>query len=305
MKTIQPLCTRLGLSLLMLFVMQFALPLHPVHAAPAAPELTAGHVEEISLGKATLLSIVDSPTSFEAKLITAKEYREKYAGTTFPGVVKTWLLLTQDRKILIDTGWGTKHGHKATTLNVLARRGIAPEEITDILMTHLDIDHVSGLLGPDGKAAYPRAIVHVSEPEYTAWMQDATNRSKDVCANTKASVAPYTVKTFAFDAEVLPGIHGRDASGHTPGHTVYDIAMDGNRIAILGDIMHIAEVQLRHPQVSTVYDMTPDKAAQSRAATFKRLAKEGLRAGGMHFPMIGYVTGQADGGFVMEAQPVQ
>lgn len=294
--------TRICLSVLLVL---FAFPLlfSVCAAAQATPE--EGSVEEFRLGSATLLSIVDSPTTFEAGLLTTEEYREKYAGTTFPGVVKTWLLITDTRKILFDTGWGTRNGHHATTISVLGRRGIAPEDITDILATHLDIDHVSGLVAQDGSAAFPKAVVHVSEPEYTAWMQGTTNRSEAVCAATRAALALYTVKTFAFDEEVLPGIHGRDASGHTPGHTVYDIDVEGSRIAILGDIMHIADVQLRHPSVSTSYDMLQEKAAQSRVATFRRLEKEGMRAGGMHFPMTGYFREHRDGAFTIEDAPQQ
>lgn len=267
-------------------------------ARDTAANLQEGFVQEIDLGKARLLSIVDSPTTFEASLLTPK-YREALPGGRFSGVVKTWLLLVDNRKILFDAGWGTHRGHHGTTVRILKEHGIAPEEITDIVMTHLDNDHVGGL-AHDGKAAFAKATLHVSDLEYTAWMKDLTNRSKEAAAFTKSMVRPYPVRTFAYDTEILPGIWARDAHGHTPGHTIYDLDFGGRKMAILGDIMHIAAVQLRFPGASTSYDMDVTAAAQSRLATFRRLARNKTLMGGMHFPQTGYIREHVNGSFGIE-----
>jgi glyoxylase-like metal-dependent hydrolase (beta-lactamase superfamily II) len=64
------------------------------------------------------------------------------------------LVETGDQKILIDTGMGDKQGEKFrshfhphgedTLTNSLRQRGFAPEDITDVFLTHLHFDHVGG-----------------------------------------------------------------------------------------------------------------------------------------------------------------
>ncbi len=276
----------------------FALLATVTPSQAAAANLQEGHMQEIDLGKATLFAIVDSQTTFEASLLTP-EYRDALPGGRFPGVVQTWLLLAGDKKILFDTGWGTHKGHHGTTVRVLEERGIAPKDITDIVMTHLDNDHVGGLAS-NGKASFPKATLHVNALENTAWMEECVGRSQDAIAFTRSMVRPYTVQTFAYDAEVLPGIRARDAHGHTPGHTVYDLDFGGKKMAIVGDIMHIAPVQLRFPGACTSYDLDVTAAAASRLATFRRLARDRMLMGGMHFPEVGYVYEHADGAFSLE-----
>ena len=67
-----------------------------------------------------------------------------------------------DRKILIDTGIGTKQSEKffsnyylhgdASLMQSLANLGFAADDITDVLLTHLHFDHVGGAVSARQKA---------------------------------------------------------------------------------------------------------------------------------------------------------
>lgn len=84
--------------------------------------------------------------------------------------IKAYLVEIDDRKVLLDAG--TNKGFAPTlgfTPEALLAAGHKPDEITDILITHLHPDHSGGLLGEDG-ALYPNARVLVHEAEHYYWI---------------------------------------------------------------------------------------------------------------------------------------
>ena len=83
-------------------------------------------------------------------------------------------LLVRDGKrvILIDSGLGPAvHG---ALMASLGQAGVAPDEVTDVLITHSHFDHVGGLAGADNKLAFPKAVVRMSTTEW-AWMRSQPN----------------------------------------------------------------------------------------------------------------------------------
>lgn len=174
-----------------------------------------------------------------------------------------------------------------------------PEAVTDILMTHLDVDHVSGLVA-GGKAVYPNATLHIAEAEYDAWIVQGTARPAPAIENARKAVAAYAdrVSRHAYGKEPVPGITAVAAQGHTPGHTAYSISSGKDRLCIVGDLLHVAPVQLRNPDQNSRYDASP-QAAQTRRELLSRLAHEKSQVAGMHFVDIGFVR-EKDGGFVIE-----
>jgi glyoxylase-like metal-dependent hydrolase (beta-lactamase superfamily II) len=118
------------------------------------------------------------------------------------------------RVILLDSGVGAaRHGALARSL-AMAR--VSPGEITDILITHSHFDHVGGLVGADGRPAFPKAVIHISAREW-AWMQ------QDAESKALAPAIAAQVRTFEPGSEVLPGITPIALYGHTPGHVGYEI----------------------------------------------------------------------------------
>lgn len=89
------------------------------------------------------------------------------------------LIETGDKLILIDTGMGDKQdarffGHydlhgDATLLSSIAAKGYKPEDITDVILTHLHFDHVGGAVrfSADGTRLQPVF------PNATYWSNEA------------------------------------------------------------------------------------------------------------------------------------
>jgi hypothetical protein len=91
----------------------------------------------------------------------------------------------EPKLILVDTGAGELLGPKLDKLpDSLRAAGVQPEQITDILLTHIHPDH-SGGLTVGGRRVFPNATVHVNKLELDYW----TNKSL-------GEKAPEPTKTF-------------------------------------------------------------------------------------------------------------
>lgn len=183
------------------------------------------------------------------------------------------------REILFDTG--LPNGNIAKRLS---ENGIKPEDVKIILLTHLHGDHFGGLV-KNGKATYPNAEVYVSKIERDYWVNELKNE------NVIKALGLYEKKLhfFEFDDEVFDGVKAIDASGHTPGHTVFEIKADGEELLIVGDIMHFIDIQLPVPDVSVKYDVDPDKARETRKKILNYAAENNVKIAGMHITPPGVI----------------
>lgn len=248
-----------------------------------------------------VLAIDDLGNKFSAGLFKdIQKYPEHLAmmpNGEAEAVFRTYLIRTKGHIILMDTGWGQTTAKKGQTLEVLAKMGIKPEAVTDVVMTHLDMDHVMGLMH-HGKATYPNAIVHMSAAEYDGWLLTGNARAEKTVNAVKAIMKMYEgrIKPFDFDKEILPDIVARDASGHTVGHTLYELGgLKG--VAIVGDLLHVEPLQFRFTDYNSRFDMNPEKAASMREKWLKHYSETNQTVAGMHFKSIGKVRQHPEGGY--------
>jgi len=182
------------------------------------------------------------------------------------------------REILFDTG--LKNGNITKRLE---ENGVKNSDIKTILLTHLHPDHFGGLVDGEDKAAFPNAEVYVSRIEHDYWVNELKNE------NVIKALNLYKVHIFEFGDEIFDGIKALDASGHTPGHTVFDIKIDGEELLIAGDIMHFIEIQLPVPDVAVKYDVDPAQAIKSRKKILDYAAKNKIKIAGMHIQDPGII----------------
>ena len=130
---------------------------------------------------------------------------------------------------------------------------------------------------------------------------------------SRDAAAPYLAsgqwKTFTGNQELLPGISSIDTHGHTPGHNSYLLANGGEKMVILGDLVHNHAVQFARPETAFEYDNDRKQAVMARKQIFALAAKDKLLVGGMHlpFPGIGHIRkeGKAFAWVPVEFSPVQ
>jgi glyoxylase-like metal-dependent hydrolase (beta-lactamase superfamily II) len=232
--------------------------------------------------------------------------RELISGDTVQTSVNAYLVNTGQQLILVDTGtaqaFGPTLGHVAENLKAA---GYDPAQVDLVLLTHLHGDHVAGLLTPDGKILFPKAKVMASAPEAAFWLDDAVKARAPKDAQeffdiAKKSVAPYQASgqwaTFEPNAQIAPGVTAL-RTGHTPGHSSYVFESKGQKLIVLGDVIHIGAVQFARPDVAISFDTDSKAAIASRKALFAQAAKDRTLLAGAHlaFPGLGRVRAEGAG----------
>ena len=207
-----------------------------------------------------------------------------------------FLVNTGDKLVLIDTGAGVLFGPTLGKLGASLRAaGYQPEQVDEVLLTHAHPDHVGGLMGPGG-VAFANATVRLDEADAQYWlsaakMDAAPAQAKGFFQGAMASLNPYAeagrLKPFAAGAQLLPGIRAVAARGHSAGHTVYAVESQGQRMLLIGDLIHVGAVQLEDPRVTIGFDSDEPTAAATRQKVFAQAANEQLLVGAAHLPFPG------------------
>lgn len=223
-----------------------------------------------------------------------------------PTSVNAYLINTGRKLILIDAGTGALHGESQGKLvKNLIDSGYQAEQIDEIYLTHLHPDHVGGLMAQN-KIAFPNATVKVDKAEVDFWLSKDKQRHADEKDKTFfdaaiASLKPYEIsgrlKTFHGNQELSPGISAIDTRGHTPGHNVFAVESQGQRMVVLGDMIHVAAVQFPDPNVAIAYDIDVSTAIAQRTRLFESLAEKRELVAGAHlsFPGLGYISKNTQG----------
>ena len=214
--------------------------------------------------------------------------------------VNAFLVNTGTKLVLIDAGAGTLFG---PTLGKLAdsikAAGYSPEQVDDIFITHFHPDHVGGL-SANGQRVFPNATLHAEKAESDFWLSQANldkapDAMKGFFQGAMGSVNPYVAagkyQPFDTDGELVPGIRAHASPGHTPGHASYVVESKGQRLVVIGDLIHVAAVQLDNPGVTIDFDSDAKAAALSRDAVFRQAAKDGALVAAAHlqFPGLGHL----------------
>lgn len=197
-------------------------------------------------------------------------------------------LLVHDgaRTVLIDTGLGPKAG--GALIASLKLAGVTPDQVTDVLITHVHGDHIGGLLTADGQPAFPKAKVRMASADWTFLQSQA-----DMAALVKA-IAPQ-VAAFEPGAQVTPSITAVAIPGHTPGHVGYQIVSGNARLLDIGDTAHSSIISLAKPDWTMGFDSDAAVAKASRRETLTELAKDHEMIFAPHFPYPGVGTIAASG----------
>ena len=202
------------------------------------------------------------------------------------------LLQAPGATVLFDAGTGGQLSPQAGRMAAaLAAAGVAPGDVTHVVLTHCHGDHITGLTTAAGQAVFPRAELVVPEAEWRFWT-DAANeaaapqRQRPNFANVARRFAPYAdrLRRVADGQEALPGVRALVTPGHTPGHTSWHLADGGAECLVLGDVTHRPEVFARRPDLHVMFDFDPATAQATRRRLLDRLATDRVRVTGYHFP---------------------
>jgi glyoxylase-like metal-dependent hydrolase (beta-lactamase superfamily II) len=273
--------------------------------APGYYRTTVGAFEVTAISDGTVkLPVTKLLHGKPAKLSAA--LKRAYLGDEVETSVNAYLVNTGSKLVLIDAGAGGLFGPTLGKLlaNIQAA-GYQPSQVDEIYITHLHPDHVGGLAA-GGALAFPNATLRLDKADADFWLSEANMNAapadaKGFFQGAMASVNPYVkagrLKTFEGDTELVPGIRAQATHGHTPGHNIYVIESQGQKLVLWGDLMHVAAVQFAEPGVTIQFDTDSKAAAKQRKKAYADAAKNGQLVGAAHlsFPGLGHLR-KASGG---------
>jgi glyoxylase-like metal-dependent hydrolase (beta-lactamase superfamily II) len=211
------------------------------------------------------------------------------------------------RTILVDAGMGTEFPdlkRAGQLIHRLEAAGIDLASVTDVVLTHMHMDHIGGLLVDGVKEQLrPDLRIHVAAAEVKFWEAPDFSRVSmppgfpDALRKTaKQFVAEYgsKLRTFEDEYEVAPGVVVARTGGHTPGHSIVRVASGGDRLTFAGDL--VFTVGFEHPDWFNGFEHDPEEAVRARVRLLRELAANGelLVATHMPFPSVGHVAVAGD-----------
>jgi glyoxylase-like metal-dependent hydrolase (beta-lactamase superfamily II) len=197
--------------------------------------------------------------------------------------MQTWLLRSEGRTILVDTGVGNDKHRPAVEpwhrlnlgyLDRLAAAGVRPEDVDLVVNTHLHVDHVgwnTRLVDGEWVPTFPNAVYLMPAADFHHW-NPANN--PDIAGGVNEfvyedSVAPVhaagLVRLWEDSYVIDANLTLQAAPGHTPGSSVVRLASGRDRALFAGDLVH-TPLQLEHPEYNSCFCEDPAGARHTRAA---------------------------------------
>ncbi|KRG84022.1 beta-lactamase [Stenotrophomonas daejeonensis] len=285
-------------------------------AATALDELVPSRYA-LKVGDIDVLVVSDGVLPLPTKMLghnvepseRAEWFEEMYLPQdAFDWALNVMVVRSGDRTILIDAGLGTDPDLQLPRAGQLIRRlgasGIDLTEITDVVITHMHMDHIGGLLVDGVKERLrPDLRIHIAASEVEFWKSPdftRTNMPQGFPDALRATATRFWseygsfVHTFEDEHEVAPGVTVRRTGGHTPGHSVVRLASGGEALTFAGDA--VFAVGFEQPNWHNGFEHDPEESARVRIALLRELAGTGemLVATHLPFPSIGRVSADGD-----------
>ena len=204
-----------------------------------------------------------------------------------PLALRCLLLRGHGRTVLVDTGVGHKTDprfddiyavDRSSTLETsLGALGVAPDEVTDVLLTHLHFDHVGGATRrlDDGSLGltFPRAVHHVQRSHWTWAHESPREGASFLSENLDPLEASGQIRLLDAGESPVPHLELRVVNGHTRGQQLPLLRGEEGTLFYAGDLLPTAA----HVPLLWVmaYDVEPLATIAEKEAVLAEAAAEG------------------------------
>lgn len=271
--------------------------------APEHDELVPSRYA-LKVGDIDVMVISDGVMPITATTLATNAARDDLASWLsdmfLPPEVCSWplnvaVVRSGDRTILVDSGLGTEFpgfpraGQLAMRLDAA---GIDPASVTDVVLTHLHMDHIGGLLVEGLRGRLRTDLrVHLAAAEAEFW--DAPDFSRtdmpapvpDVLRRTASrflDVYRGQLRPFETEYQVAPGVVIERTGGHTPGHSIIRLESSGDRLMFAGDALF--QPGFDKPDWHNGFDHAPEETARIRIRLLTELAANDGQLLATHLP---------------------
>jgi glyoxylase-like metal-dependent hydrolase (beta-lactamase superfamily II) len=197
---------------------------------------------------------------------------------------------TGDKKILIDTGFGSPDGRLFENLQEL---GILVDQIDLVILSHGHPDHIGGCTDSTGQLMFPNARFVLAQDEWDFWTtEENLTKLADIYGRfARKNLPPLEdrVDLVVKREEIYPGITIIMAPGHTPGHSGLEIVSEGDKLFYLADAA-LHPIHIERPDWVAGVDMDPERVVTTRHLVLERLVAEKAMALFYHFDFPGLGT---------------
>lgn len=199
------------------------------------------------------------------------------------------LLEGDGRKVLVDTGSGNLWSEKEQGLydvdtppvpgvvGALRAAGVAPESITDVVLTHLHFDHAGGVTcrGADGAPTptFPRARHHLQRTNLDTARDPNERERKSYLRRHWEPLLELDLVLHDGAAEILPGLFVDPTAGHTEGLQVVRAGEGDDTIVFPADVIPLAS-HVRVPWTMG-YDLCPRTLMDEKRRLLTKAAEGG------------------------------
>jgi glyoxylase-like metal-dependent hydrolase (beta-lactamase superfamily II) len=200
--------------------------------------------------------------------------------------LRSLVVETGGHVILVDSGWGDKQDEKffrhvhlhggEGLIGGLASCGYKPEDITDVVLTHLHADHCGGVVkksaaGTGYELVFPNAVCHVSRDQ---WEWAVKNNPREADSFLEENIIPISdsgrLNLVDDEGELFPGFSVKMCYGHTPGLMIPIIKYNGKTLVYTGDLIPtVAHIPL-------IWNMSYDIESLKTISEKESLLKEAL-----------------------------
>ena len=197
------------------------------------------------------------------------------------------LIQGEGRNILVDTGLGDKYNDRFKAIyaveeaynldRALTAAGLRPEDITDVIITHLHFDHAGGNTVRDAngqlRPTFPNARYYVQRQQFE-WANRPSE--KDRASYFPENIIPIKeagqLELLDEGGPLFPDIELLIVNGHTPGQQLVRVAGEERSLLFAGDLIPLAP-QVAIPWIMA-YDLYPMTTLQEKKEILARAADE-------------------------------
>lgn len=193
-----------------------------------------------------------------------------------------------EKIILVDNGAGNKHLNQLSYYNFfnqvdleeeLRKKGITPEQVTDVILTHLHFDHCGYSTRKEEKTgelypSFPNATHWVSRKQWENFLHpNPLEKDSYFMENMQAIADKGLLRLIDTDTKLCPDIELRIFDGHTPGQLVPYITTSEQTFVFAGDVIPL--VASVSPEWISAYDTYPVTSYQEKIRMLEEAAREG------------------------------